>query len=130
MLINLLPDFFAVLNSTDRVAAYHQYFEAHRHRLAAYWHNYVIEPAGPHFEEVVRETVRADRSDLRAMLERTDILALARDTSSACPAPAIHVRCPRFPRVVERPGRAGSASNGFGSSHASSSRTMVPGRAW
>ena len=33
MLINLLPDFFAVLNSTDRVAAYQQYFESYRARL-------------------------------------------------------------------------------------------------
>jgi hypothetical protein len=29
MLINLLPDFFAVLQSVDPVAAYHRYFEAH-----------------------------------------------------------------------------------------------------
>ena len=36
MLINLLPDFFAVLNSTDRVAAYQRYFEVHRRILDAY----------------------------------------------------------------------------------------------
>ena len=30
MLINLLPEFFAVLDSTDRVAAYQRYFAAHR----------------------------------------------------------------------------------------------------
>jgi len=84
MLINLLPDFFAVLQSTDPVAAYHRYFEAHRPLLEAYWHNYVIEPAGPHFQEVVRDTVRADRDDLRAMLERTDVVALARATEEQC----------------------------------------------
>jgi len=33
MLINLLPDFFAVLNSTDRVAAYLRYFDTHRRLL-------------------------------------------------------------------------------------------------
>jgi len=33
MLINLLPDFFAVHNSTDRVAAYLRYFETHRRFL-------------------------------------------------------------------------------------------------
>src|SRR5438270_840171 len=38
MLINLLPDFFAVHNSTDRVAAYLRYFETHRRLLEAYWH--------------------------------------------------------------------------------------------
>lgn len=84
MLINLLPDFFAVLQSSDPVAAYHRYFETHRAVLGAYWHNYVIEPTGPHFNDVVRETVRADRSDLRTMLERTDVVALARQAEAAC----------------------------------------------
>lgn len=85
MLINLLPDFFAVLQSTDPVAAYSRYFDTHRPLLEAYWHNYVIEPAGPHFHEVVRETVRADREDLRTMLDRrTDVIALARATEEQC----------------------------------------------
>ncbi|HLA91141.1 MAG TPA: hypothetical protein VJL28_12000 [Gemmatimonadaceae bacterium] len=86
MLINLLPDFFAVLESTDPVAAYHRYFESHRAVLEAYWHNYVIEPAGPHFQEVVRDAVRADRADLRAMLDRTDLVTLARVTEEQCAA--------------------------------------------
>ena len=84
MLINLLPDFFAVLNSTDRAAAYQRYFAAHRRLLEAYWHNYVVDPDGPHFEDVVRATVHAERSDLRAMLERTDVVSLARDTEQHC----------------------------------------------
>ena len=84
MLINLLPDFFAVLQSTDPAAAYHRYFETHRSLLEAYWHNYVIEPSGPHFQEVVRDTVRADRGALRAMLDRTDVVALARATEEQC----------------------------------------------
>src|SRR3954454_23103312 len=69
MLINLLPDFFAVLDSTDRVAAYQRYFEAHRSILEPYWQNYVVDPDGPHFGDVVRATALADRSDLREMLE-------------------------------------------------------------
>jgi len=77
MLRNLLPDFLAVLDSGDRVAAYRRYFEAHRPLLAAYWDNYVVDPDGAHFDEVVRATVAADRDDLRAMLARTDVLALA-----------------------------------------------------
>lgn len=84
MLINLLPDFFAVLQNADPVAAYRRYFETHRAVLGAYWHNYVIEPTGPHFNEVARETVRADRTDLRAMLERTDVVALAKQADAAC----------------------------------------------
>ena len=84
MLINLLPDFFAILSSTDRVAAYHRYFATNRRLLEAYWHNYVIDPQGPNFDEVVRATVAADRTDLRTMLERTDVVALARGTEEQC----------------------------------------------
>jgi hypothetical protein len=84
MLINLLPDFFAVLNSTDRVAAYQRYFQTHRRILEPYWQNYVVDPEGPHFAEVVRSTALADRSDLREMLERTDVVALARATEQRC----------------------------------------------
>ena len=78
MIINLLPDFLAVLNSTDRVSAYHAYFDRHRALLSAYWDNYVIEPQGPHFEEVVRNTCAASRDDLLQLLERIDVVALAR----------------------------------------------------
>ncbi|MBA3644753.1 MAG: hypothetical protein H0W63_01110 [Gemmatimonadaceae bacterium] len=86
MLINLLPDFFAVHNSSDRVAAYHRYFESHRPLLEAYWHNYVLDPAGPHFQEVVRATALASRVDLRTMLERIDVVTLARNAEEQCRA--------------------------------------------
>ena len=78
MLINLVPDFLAVLDADDRVAAYLAYFERHRSLLAAYWDNYVLEPSGPHFEEVVQATVNANRDDLLTLLSRTDVVALAR----------------------------------------------------
>lgn len=84
MLINLLPDFFAVLDSTDRLAAYRLFFETHNRLLQAYWHNYVIDPDSPHFTDVVRSTVLADRTDLRDMLERTDVMAIVRDTEARC----------------------------------------------
>ena len=84
MLINLLPDFFAVHNSADPVAAYLRYFESHRPLLDAYWHNYVVDPSGPHFHEVVRSTVNASRVDLRTMVERVDVAALARDAQARC----------------------------------------------
>ena len=80
MLINLVPDFLAVLDADDRHAAYLAYFERHRTLLTAYWDNYVLEPSGPHFDEVVRATIAADRSDLRTLLATTDIVALARST--------------------------------------------------
>lgn len=84
MLINLLPDFFAVLDSTDSLAAYQRYLASHRRILDAYWNNYVIPPDGPHFLDVVRATVAADRSDLRSMLERTDVVTLARQVEERC----------------------------------------------
>jgi hypothetical protein len=84
MLINLLPDFFAVLASTDRVAAYQRYYTANRRLLEPYWHNYVVDPDGPHFSDVVRAAALADRTDLKEMLERTDVVALARATEQRC----------------------------------------------
>jgi hypothetical protein len=84
MLINLLPDFLAVLESEDRVAAYRRYFDAHRALLTAYWDNYVVEPEGPLFDEVVRATVDAERGDLRAMLAATDVEEMARTTMARC----------------------------------------------
>jgi len=84
MLINLLPDFFAVLDSTDRLAAYQRYFAAHRKILEPYWHNYVIDPDGPHFTDIVRSTVAGGRDDLSTMLERTDVVSLARNCEQQC----------------------------------------------
>ena len=82
MLINLVPDFLAVLEAPDREAAYRAYFERHRPLLAAYWDNYVVEPEGPVFDEVVRTTVQARREDLQALLRTTDVMALAARTEA------------------------------------------------
>lgn len=79
MLINLLPAFLGVLESGDRLAAYRRYFEAHRPLLAAYWDNYVVDPDGAHFDEVVRAVVAAERDDLHAVLAEVDVAALADD---------------------------------------------------
>jgi len=84
MLINLLPDFFTILDSTDRITAYRNFFDSHQRLLQAYWHNYVIDPDSPHFLDVVRSTVMAERDDLREMLERTDVVSLVRDTEARC----------------------------------------------
>ncbi|MBM4192945.1 MAG: hypothetical protein FJ202_01005 [Gemmatimonadetes bacterium] len=84
MLINLLPDFLAVLQAADPERAYGHYFETHRPILEAYWNNFVVEPSGPQFEDIVRGVVRADRSDLRALLEQTNVVALARETAARC----------------------------------------------
>jgi len=77
MLINLLPDFLAVLESADRESAYREYFDRHRALLTAYWENYVLDPSGPHFDEVVRATVSARRDDLYALIASTNLVELA-----------------------------------------------------
>src|ERR1051326_6530128 len=84
MLINLLPDFFAVLASSDRLAAYQRYFADHRKILEPYWNNDVIDPDSPHFLEIARSTVAHERTDLTKMLERADVMALARTTEQQC----------------------------------------------
>ena len=84
MLIDLVPDFLAVLDSADPQVAYQRYYHNHRRLLAPYWHNYVLDPDTEHFAEVAAYTVGADRQDLRRMLDRTDVLSLARNTMSAC----------------------------------------------
>ena len=84
MLINLVPDFLAVLESAERAAAYRRYYDTHRRLLEPYWQNYVLDPEGPHFADVAQAAARADRTDLHALLERTDVAALARDTEERC----------------------------------------------
>ena len=84
MLINLIPDFLAVLHAADRAAAYSRYFDSHRPILDAYWRNYVVDPEGPHFAEVVRSTVTADRRDLLATLKRLNVVSRARKAESRC----------------------------------------------
>ena len=79
MLINLLPDFFAVLEAADRQAAYRQYREAHRLILDAYWRNYVLDPEAPYADEIVSASLKAERSDLYALAASTDIIALAEE---------------------------------------------------
>ena len=93
MLINLLPDFLAVLNAADRESAYYDYFARHQALLSAYWNNYVVEPSGPHFEEVVRSTVRARRDDLFDLMSRVDVVTLAQQTERAVAA-LLHLDAP------------------------------------
>ena len=80
MLINLVPEFLAVLKARDRRAAYQDYLDAHRSVLTAYWHNYVLDPDSPQCEEVIERTITADRTDLMALLDGVDLTALLEDT--------------------------------------------------
>ncbi len=79
MLINLLPEFLAVLDADNPEAAYQRYRDAHRPVLDAYWRNYVLDPDGPHAEEVVARALRADHGDLRALAAGVDVVRLAEE---------------------------------------------------
>jgi len=79
MLVNLVPEFLSVLAAPDRAAAYHEYLDRHRPVLAAYWHNYVLDPESPHAEQIVAAALRADRTDLIRLMEDVDVVAIAED---------------------------------------------------
>ena len=79
MLVNLVPEFLATLTASDPSAAYHEYLDRHRPILSAYWQNYVLDPQSPHAEPIIDAALRADRSDLKRLLEDVDVIALAED---------------------------------------------------
>jgi hypothetical protein len=79
MLVNLVPEFFACLAAPDPLAAYHDYLDRHRAVLAAYWHNYVLDLDSPHAARVMADALRADRGDLRRLLETTDVVTAAEE---------------------------------------------------
>ena len=82
MLINLLPDFLAVLDAADPRADYQRYRDAHRPILDAYWHNYVLDPDSPQAEDVVETALAADRSDLTALLDATDLVQVVEESAA------------------------------------------------
>jgi hypothetical protein len=79
MLVNLVPEFLAVLAAPDPLAAYHDYLDRHKPVLQSYWHNYVLDPTSPHAEQVIGAALRADRADLERLLEDVDVSAIADD---------------------------------------------------
>jgi len=79
VLINLLPDFLAVVDAANPEAAYQQYRDAHRPVLDAYWHNYVLDPDSSHADAIVASALKAPRDDLRALVESADLTELAEE---------------------------------------------------
>ncbi|MGH7537935.1 MAG: hypothetical protein ACREMF_04830 [Gemmatimonadales bacterium] len=79
MLVNLIPEFLTCLAAPDPVAAYHAYVERHQPVLASYWHNYVLDLESPHAERVIRDSLQAERGDLRRLLEDVDVVRIAED---------------------------------------------------
>src|SRR5436309_7080892 len=79
MLVNLVPEFLATLAAPDPSAAYHEYLDRHRPVLSAYWQNYVLDPESPHAEPIIATALRAERADLKRLLEDVDVVAVAED---------------------------------------------------
>jgi hypothetical protein len=79
MLVNLVPEFLTCLAAPDPVAAYHAYLERHLPVLRSYWHNYVLDLESPHAEQVIFDALRAERGDLRRLLEDVDVARIADD---------------------------------------------------
>src|SRR5438309_10980795 len=82
MLVNLVPEFLAILAAPDPTAAYHEYLDRHQPVLQSYWHNYVLDPTSPHAEQVIAATLRAERADLERLLEDVDVAAIAEEALS------------------------------------------------
>ncbi|MFQ5550448.1 MAG: DUF2268 domain-containing putative Zn-dependent protease, partial [Gemmatimonadales bacterium] len=77
-------EFLAILQAPDPMGAYHEYLDQNRAVLTAYWKNYVLDLDSPHVEDIVARTVKANRTDLRLLLQTVDIEALARETAARC----------------------------------------------
>ena len=84
MLVNLVPEFLAALEANDPHEAYRRYLDEHNPVLSAYWHNYILDLDSPHAKDVIARTVTADRRDLRALLDGTDVVATAEDALKRC----------------------------------------------
>lgn len=86
MIINLVPEFLAVLASRDRDDAYHAYLDRHRRLLAPYWHNYVLDLDAPPAAAVMRTALAADRRDLARLVATVDLERVAADALATAAA--------------------------------------------
>ncbi|GBD31974.1 MAG: hypothetical protein KatS3mg081_2310 [Gemmatimonadales bacterium] len=84
MLVDLVPEFLAVLEARNPTEAYRRYLESHRPVLEAYWHNYILDLDSPHAEDVIGRALAADRRDLQALLQCVDIKSLAEEAVRRC----------------------------------------------
>ncbi|HEX9730203.1 MAG TPA: DUF2268 domain-containing putative Zn-dependent protease [Gemmatimonadales bacterium] len=84
MLIDLVPEFLALLDAHDPLDAYRRYLDEHRLILSSYWRNYVLDLESPHAEDVIRRALGAERRDLSELLQKVDVAQLAGDALRAC----------------------------------------------
>ncbi len=84
MLVNLVPEFLDATQAADPLEAYHRYLERHHAVLSSYWHNYILDLDSSHAEEVMLRALRAQRRDLRALVDHVDLEKIANDTTERC----------------------------------------------
>lgn len=80
MIINLVPEFLAVLAAPDRGRAYREYLDRHHPVLASYWHNYVLDLDSPAAADVIGTTIAADRRDLQRLVASVDLERVATES--------------------------------------------------
>jgi hypothetical protein len=83
VILNLVPEFLAVLTARDRETAYHEYLRRHEAVLGPYWHNYVFDLDLAPAREVIAQALAADRRDLSRLLETTDLERAANEALDA-----------------------------------------------
>jgi hypothetical protein len=95
VIINLVPEFQAVLASADPEDAYRSYLDRHRAVLESYWHNYVIDLGAPAADDVIRMALRADRRDADRLkdLDLERVAAEALDAVSAVLESDVELDC-------------------------------------
>src|SRR5439155_24980773 len=68
MLVNLVPEFLAVLAAPAPAAAYSAYLDRHGPVLTSHRQNYVLDHASPHAGHGIGAALRPDRPDLKRLL--------------------------------------------------------------
>jgi len=84
MIINLVPEFLAATQAPDPLEAYRRYLERHDAVLSEYWHNYILDLESPHAEDVIVRALRADRRDLRGLLDGVSLDQVTGETVQQC----------------------------------------------
>lgn len=86
VIINLVPEFLAVLASRDPADAYRSYLDRHRAVLGHYWHNYVLDLDAPPAAQVIQGALAAERRDLERLVAAVDLERVAGDALDAAAA--------------------------------------------
>src|SRR5260370_18645995 len=93
MLVNLVPEFLAVLAAPQPVAAYRESLDRHNPVLESYWRNYVLDPTSPHADQVIAAPLRATPADLERLLQDGAVPRIS-DDGLRRSLGRVHAECP------------------------------------